>query len=146
MTELKGQMSIFDALKDELDGEPTASRAIKILEEARDLGWTENPFASLVIRLTRPDAKPFFARWDLSPNPETGKRSWRFKHAWASNGQPLAFGDIKEYLADPTVIEPEMPDELAEAAEFEDPANTEAAAMEALKPILPPEYGWGVLR
>ena len=144
MAELAGQMTIFDALEDELGGEPSAARAIKILDTALELGWTENPFASLVIRLNRPDAKPFFARWDLSHNPETGKRSWRFKHAWASNTQPLAFGDIKTYLEDPSVIEPEMPDELAEAAEHEDPGQLVEGAIEALKPLTDPApFDWG---
>lgn len=144
MSELKGQVDMFDALEGELGGEPSAARALKILDQARELGWVENPFASLVVRLNRPDAKPFFARWDLSHNPETGKRSWRFRHAWAANGQPLAFNDIKTYLEDPTVIEPEMPDELAEAVEHEDPAQTMEGAIEALKPLTEPApFDWG---
>lgn len=100
---------LLDAAKDELDGEPSASRALKLLDTAAELGWTENPAASFVIRLTREDALPFYARWDLSYNPETGKRSWRFAKAFASNSQPLAYNDIKTYLEDPDVIYPEPP-------------------------------------
>src|SRR5579859_2475548 len=132
-------MDIFDVLPDELGGEPSAARAIKILDEAKELGWTENPFVSLVVRLTREDAKPFFARWDLSIHPETVKRSWRFAKAYASNGQALAYGDIRTYLNDPSVIYPEPPDELCEAAEYDNPDQTEAAALEALRPLTQPE-------
>lgn len=108
MPELKGQTTIFDHLRDELDGEPSAARAMKILDQAAELGWTENPFVSLVIRLTREDALPFYARWDLSVTSE-GKRSWRFQGARAANGQALNYNDIKIYLQDPDVIQPDMP-------------------------------------
>jgi len=139
MPELPGQMDILDAIADELNGEPTPSRAVSILETAKELGWRENPFCSFVIRLTRDDALPFYARWDLSVHPETGKRSWRFAKAYASNGQALAYGDIKTYLNDPSVIYPDPPDELCEAAEHDNPGQTEAAALEALKPLTEPE-------
>lgn len=138
MPELEGQLSIFDALKNELEGEPTPARAIKILDEARQLGWTHNPACSFVIRLTREDALPFFARWDMAHNPETGKRSWRFQGARAINGQPLNFNDIKLYLNDPDLIYPEPPDEAAEAAAHEDPDQTDEQALEALKPLAKP--------
>jgi hypothetical protein len=108
VAELEGQTTIFDHLKDELDGEPTAARAMKMLDQAEELGWTESPFVSLVIRLTREDAIPFYATWHLSVS-DTGKRSWRFAGARAQNGQPLNFNDIKVYLNDPDVIHPEMP-------------------------------------
>lgn len=148
MSELKGQLSILDAIRDELKGEPTPARAIRILDQAAELGWTENPYCSFVIRLTREDAKPFYARWDMSHNPETGKRSWRFAHAQASNGQRLAFRDIQTYLEDPRVIEPFPPDELCEAAEHDNPDQTVAAALEALRPITEPAIpatDWSVL-
>jgi hypothetical protein len=150
MPELKGQMDLLDAIQDELGGEPSPARALKILDEARELGWTENPFSSFVVRLTREDAKPFYARWDLSVS-ASGKKSWRFHGARAANGQPLAFADIKTYLNDPRVIEPEMPDDLCEAAGVEDPEQTEAGALEALRPVLPqasapiPAADWGAL-
>jgi hypothetical protein len=109
MSELKGQTTIFDHLKDELDGEPTASRALKLLDYAYEQGWELNPNASFVMRLTRDDALPFFIRYDLAFNVETGKRSWRFAGARAQNGQPLNYNDIKIYLEDPDVIHPEPP-------------------------------------
>jgi len=130
----EGQMDIFDVLPDELAGEPSPARAIKILDQAKELGWTLNPFASLVIRLTRDDALPFFAKWDLSVS-ESGKKSWRFTGARAANGQPLAYGDIKAYLEDPRVIYPEPPDELCEAAEHENPDRTMEGAVKALAPL-----------
>jgi hypothetical protein len=148
MAELPGQMDIFDVLADELNGEPTPARAVSILETAKELGWRENPFCSFVVRLTRDDGLPFYARWDMGFNPETGKRSWRFQGARAINGQPLAYGDIKTYLADPSVIYPEPPDELCEAAEHDNPDQTEAGALEALKPVTEPEIpstDWGAL-
>lgn len=129
--QIPGQMDIFDALADELNGEPTCSRAVFILETAKRLGWRENPYCSFVIRLTRDDAIPFYARWDLSFSPETGKRTWRFTHAQAANGQKLAYGDIKIYLNDPTVIHPEPPEEVI--AQDDDPDQTMAGALETLK-------------
>lgn len=134
MTELKGQLSILDAIKDELEGEPSAARAIKILDEAAELGWAENPFASLVIRLTREDALPFYARWDMSCNPETGKRRWRFAGARAINGQPLAYGDIKTYLEDPSVIYPEPPSDPEDDTE-----ESVKTALGALKILTEPD-------
>jgi hypothetical protein len=94
---------------DELGGEPTASRAIKLLDYAAEQGWKENPACSFVIRLTREDALPFYARWDMTYSEDTGKRSWRFNGAMAKNGQKLAYNDIKTYLDDPDVIYPEPP-------------------------------------
>jgi hypothetical protein len=106
-------IDIFDVMKDETVGmkEPTALRAMKVLDAAKANGWVENPYCSLVLRLTRPDAEPFFARWDLSFNPETGKRSWRFVGARAKNGQPLNYTDIFIYLENPAVIYPEPPEQ-----------------------------------
>lgn len=145
MAELPGQLDIFSAIQAEVEGEPSAARALKVLTAAKENGWTENPYASLVLRLTRDDGLPFFCGWDLSFDPASGKRSWRFRGGRASNGQALNYQDVFTYLADPSVIHPEMPDEFCEAAQSEDLGQTEAGAMEALKPILPPEYGWGVL-
>jgi hypothetical protein len=101
--------ALTEALKDELDGEPSASRALKILDQADELGWTVNPACSFVIRLTRDDAVPFFARWDLAYDEVKAKRSWRFAGARAANGQALNYNDIKVYLNDPDVIQPDMP-------------------------------------
>lgn len=107
MPEPKGQLDILEIIKDELE-DSTAKRAFAILDMAREHGWTDNPFTSLVIRLTHPEGRPFFARWDLTVSDE-GKRSWRFQGARANNGQPLNFNDVKLYLQDPTVVEPEPP-------------------------------------
>jgi hypothetical protein len=100
---------LIESAKDELSGEPSPARAIKLFDTATELGWTENPACSFVIRLTREDALPFYARWDLKVNPETGKRSWGFNGAMAQNGQKLAYRDIQTYLEDPDVIYPEPP-------------------------------------
>jgi hypothetical protein len=102
-------MDIFDVLPGELEGEPSAARALKVLAKAKELGWTENPACSLVLRLTREDALPFYARWDLAFDPESGKKSWRFQGARAVNGQPLNYNDISTYLENPDVIYPEPP-------------------------------------
>lgn len=83
-------------------------RVLKVLDAAEENGWTENPYVSLVVRLTREDAVPFFARWDLVTNGD--KRSWRFHGARAANGQALNYGDIFIYLDDPSVIYPEPPE------------------------------------
>jgi hypothetical protein len=138
MAELPGQMDILQAILDELSGEPTAARAIKVIGDAQALGWTLNPAASFMVRLTREDGLPFFARWDFSVS-ESGKRSWRFHGARAANGQPLAFNDIKAYLNDPRVIEPEMPDEMCEAAEYDNPDQTIKGALGAVAAISKPD-------
>jgi hypothetical protein len=109
VSELKGQVDIFQVLAEETEGEPSPARALKILAKAKEEGWTENPHCSLVLRLTREDAIPFYARWDLSFDPETGKKSWRFQGARAMNGQALNYNDISVYLEDPSVIYPEPP-------------------------------------
>lgn len=144
---------LIDALKDEIEmGEPTAARAMKILDQAGELGWTENPVVSLVLRLTRDDALPFFARWDLTVTNE-GKRSWRFQGARAQNGQPLAFNDIKVYLADPDVIHPEPPTNPED--DSDESFRTALGSLDPLGPTAYPEPkaapaavkadGWGAL-
>lgn len=133
MPEAKGQATIFDHLKDEVEREPSAARAMKILDQAAGLGWTENPFVSLVIRLTREDAIPFYARWDLTVTGE-GKRSWRFQGARAANGQALNYNDIKIYLQDPDVILPEPP-----GAPEDDSDESVRNALGALKYLSDPD-------
>lgn len=96
---------------DELGGELIAlpPRVRKVLDAAYEQGWMDNAYTSIVVRLTREDAKPFFASWhwiEVAP----GKRAWRFHGARAANGQQLNYNDIFEYLEDPTVIEPEPPE------------------------------------
>lgn len=100
---------LIEGVGGEIAGEPTCARALKVLDAAKANGWVENTHCSLVLRLTRDDAEPFFASWDLSFNPDTGKPSWRFTGARAKNGQPLNYNDIFIYLEDPRVIYPEPP-------------------------------------
>lgn len=100
---------IFEVVAGEVSGEPSPARALKVLEAAKANGWVENTHCSLVLRLTREDAEPFWARWDLSFNPETGRKSWRFYGARAKNGQALNYNDIFIYLENPEVIYPEPP-------------------------------------
>lgn len=109
MSEPEGQLSLLEAARDELGGEPSAARAIKLLDYAAERGWVHNAACSFVIRLTRDDALPFYARWDLAYSPDTGKRSWKFAGAMAQNGQKLNYNDIKTYLDDPDVILPDPP-------------------------------------
>jgi hypothetical protein len=137
MPELEGQLSILDAIRDELDGEPSPARALKVLDEAGELGW-EVGACSFVIRLNRDDALPWFARWDLSVS-DAGKKSWKFAGARAQNGQPLAYRDLKVYLSDPDVIHPEPPDSDCEAAEFDNPDQTIRGALGAVAPISKPD-------
>lgn len=89
---------------------PLPPTVVRVLDKAEELGWFQNSHTSLVVRLSRDDALPFFARWDMVVSPE-GKRSWRFVHAWAKNAQPLSYNDIMIYLDDPSVIYPEPPGE-----------------------------------
>lgn len=99
-----------EILAEVLEG-PIPVNAQKVLDTASEFGWWENPYTSLVIRLTKEEAEPFFCRWDLFVDPETGKRSWRFAGARAANGQPLNYNDIFIYLQDPSVIYPESEEE-----------------------------------
>lgn len=148
---IKGQMTIFNVLPGELEGEPSAARALKVLAKAEEEGWTLNPVCSLVLRLTREDALPFFARWDLTVAPETGKKSWRFQGARAMNGQPLNYNDISVYLEDPSVIYPEPPttpeddtDEVFRTALGSlDPLGPTAGL--PVKPASIPSTDWGSL-
>lgn len=128
---------LLDAAHDELGGEPTASRALRILDLAYEEGWDTNPACSFVIRLTREDAIPFFARWDLAFNVETGKRSWKFAGARAANGQPLNFNDIKVYLQDPDVIHPEPP--TSPEDDSDDSFRTALGSLDPLGPTAYPE-------
>lgn len=147
MAELDGQMSIYDALGQELDS-PQAARAPRYLQGAIDNGWV--PVVSLTMRLTKPDdtptkagempAKPFFVTWQLNGFTEkTGKLSWRFHSARAANGQALSESDIPVVLENPEVVYPEPPDELCEAAQYDDPDQTIRGALGAVAPISKPD-------
>lgn len=101
---------LFDLTVKEVMGEPSAARALKLLAKAKEEGWTENPHTSLVIRLDKEGAEPFFMRWDLAEG-SNGKPSWRFQGGRAKNGQALGLNDALLYLEDPSVIYPEPPKE-----------------------------------
>lgn len=101
---------VFDTFAREVISQPTNARGLKVLAQAKELGWQENPYVSMVLRLTKEGAEPFFARWDLGVT-ASGKPSWRFQGARAANGQPLAYNDIAVYLQDPDVIHPEPPED-----------------------------------
>lgn len=153
MPEPKGQLDISDVLADETSGEPSAARALKVLAMAREHGWVDNPHTSLVVRLTKDEALPFFIRWDLSFDPETGKKSWRFQGARAQNGQALNYNDALLYLQDPDVIHPEPP-----TSPEDDSDESFRTALGSLDPLGPTAYpvpkaakpavqadGWGAL-
>lgn len=94
-----------DDIQAELDDIP--AKAKKVLDSAFEQGWKDNG-VSLVVRLDREDAVPFFARWDLIETQKEGeetKRSWRFQGARTMTGQALNFNDILLYLADPAIAE-----------------------------------------
>jgi hypothetical protein len=106
---------LFDLTVKEALSDPTAAKALKLLAKAKELGWAENPFTSLVIRLNKEGAEPFFIRWDLGVG-TNGKPSWRFAGARAHNNQALNYNDALIYLEDPSVIYPEPPSEGEEGA------------------------------
>jgi hypothetical protein len=110
MSELPGRPSLFDQTVKEVLNDPSAAKALKVLARAKELGWHENPYTSLVIRLGKEGAEPFFARWDLGVT-SSGKPSWRFQGARAANGQALNYNDVLIYLEDPDVIYPEPPED-----------------------------------
>lgn len=96
----------------------TTPRMLKVLKAAEELGWTAG-VTSVTVRLSRPDDKPdrtgavalpFYATWVLKGWTPTGRPSWSFMGARASNGQALSEADIMTYLEDPSVIYPEPPE------------------------------------
>lgn len=101
---------LFDLTVKEIMGEPSAARALKLLAKAKEHGWHENPYTSLVIRLDKEGAEPFFVSWHLAEG-ANGKPSWRFQGGRARNLQPLGLNDALLYLEDPSVIYPEPPKE-----------------------------------
>lgn len=107
----------FDVAVKEVMSEPGAVKALKLLAKAKENGWHENPYTSLVIRLDKEGAEPFYIRWDLSAG-ANGKPSWRFQGGRARNGQALNLSDALLYLEHPSVIYPEPP-----AEEVKDKSN-----------------------
>jgi hypothetical protein len=106
-------VNLSDLAADELTG-PLPPRVAKVLDTAAANGWVPNGKGiTLCVRLDHPtdeDAVPFYVTWQLAISPE-GKRSWRFWNAGAANFQPLNYSDVLTYLADPSVIWPELPTE-----------------------------------
>jgi hypothetical protein len=105
---------MIEELVEEALDNPTP-RMLKVLAEAEEQGWTQGRI-SVCVRLSKPEDKPdragnvalpFYATWELVGWTPTGKPSWRFLNAAASNLQPLSEGDILTYLADPEVIHPD---------------------------------------
>lgn len=102
-----------DQIENGLGSVLQSPRVRKVLERAEEHGWAENPYVSVVVRLAKPGdpvAQPFFMKWILKRNAK-GNPSWLFDSARAANGQPLNYRDCLVYLADPTVIYPEPPEE-----------------------------------
>jgi hypothetical protein len=99
---------LIEAVAAEVQGEASAARAVKILQQALAAGWTENPYASLVLRLKHPDGVPMFARWNLVIS-DKGKPSWRFYGARASNGQAMTLNDVALVIEHPELVFPEPP-------------------------------------
>lgn len=100
---------LIEAVAAEVSSDPSAARALKLLALALENGWTENPYSSLVLRLTHPDGLPMFVRWNLVLS-DKGKPSWRFYGARASNGQPLTLSDAFAVIETPQLVFPEPPE------------------------------------
>jgi hypothetical protein len=108
----------LEVIAAELEEGPTG-KALKVLELAKEHGWYENPHHSFVIRFTRDDAQPIFARWDVGVT-ATGRISYRFQGARAMNGQPMNYNDLLIALEDPEVLYPEPPGEEGESNDCTD--------------------------
>lgn len=85
---------------------PNARKLLRIAEEE---GWQIGT-VSLVARINREDAQPFYASWHM----KEGKWSFYGCRALSPVGQGLVKLNIRDafvYLQDPTVIYPEDPQE-----------------------------------
>lgn len=92
-----------------LDEDKMPPNARKLLRIAEEEGWQLGPI-TLVARLNREGAQPFYARWDLKD------QRWSFAQCRALSpvGQGLVKLTIRDafvYLTDPSVIYPEDPQE-----------------------------------
>lgn len=84
---------------------PNASKLLRIAEEE---AWQLGPI-TLVARLQKEGAQPFFARWDF----KGGKWSFAQCRAISPVGQGLVKLTIRDaftYLQDPSVIYPDDPE------------------------------------
>jgi hypothetical protein len=109
MAESAQGLFALDAIETALDETKMPPNARKLLRIAEEEGWQLGPI-TLVARLQRADAQPFFARWDFKEN------RWSFNQCRALSpvGQGLVKLTIRDafvYLQDPTVIYPEDPGE-----------------------------------
>jgi len=85
---------------------PNAKKLLRIAEEE---GW-QIGVVSLVARINRPDAQPFYASWHF----KHGKWAFHECRALSPIGHGLVKLNIRDafiYLQDPTVIYPEDPEE-----------------------------------
>lgn len=92
-----------------LDEQKMPPNAKKLLRIAEEQGWQIGT-VSLVARMTRADAQPFFASWHF----KDGRWAFDMCRALSPVGQGLVklkISDAFIYLQDPTVIYPEDPEE-----------------------------------
>ena len=113
---------LIEAVIAEVSSDPSAARAVKLLKAALENGWVENPYCSLVLRLTHPDGLPMFVRWNFVIS-DKGKPSWRYYGARASNGQALTLNDAFLVIENPPFIFPEPPETSEEEAQSSDCAD-----------------------
>lgn len=98
-------MAALEVALDETKIPPNARKLLRIAEEEE---WQIGP-VSLVARLHKEGAQPFFARWDL----KEGRWSFAQCRALSPVGEGLVklkISDAFIYLQDPTVIYPEDPE------------------------------------
>ena len=107
---------LIEVVAAEVSSDPSAARAVKLLNAALANGWTENNVASLVLRLKHPDGLPMFVAWRLLVG-NNGKTSWRFDGARASNGQAMTLNDAFAVVETPQLIFPEPPERKEEVKE-----------------------------
>lgn len=111
-------LSELQQLELALDEEKMPPNAKKLLRIAEEEDWRIGP-VSLVARLDKEGAQPFFARWDF----RHGKWSFAMCRALSPVGHGLVKLTIRDafiYLKDPTVIYPEDPQGLPAASNVSD--------------------------
>lgn len=106
-------MAALDVALDESKMPPNLR---KLLAIAGEEGWSVGP-VTVVARLEKKGAKPFFSRWDLKDG------RWSFNMCRVINPagglMPLKISDAFIYLRDQTVIYPEDPDDSSREAREE---------------------------
>lgn len=108
MVESAAGLSALGGLELALDEEKMPPNVRKLLRIAEEEGWEIGP-VTLVARLAKKGAKPFFARWDFK------NERWAFNMCRVINPlgglMPLKVSDAFIYLQDQSVIYPEDPGE-----------------------------------